>query len=192
MKWVRLIFLFLCIVSFYFGYVTYEGVFADFEPGLWLFIPDCPLYVALLLLIVLFDIKNDFFRFFTGVGLMKYGLWTLMIFALYPGLYFSQLYLLQTLVLIAGHILMAASAFVIVPKKLSSNVMVFVLAWFLLNDFVDYWIGTMPIFPHAQLGIVIPASIGLSIFSVFVLIALRDWHDLGIIEWVRLQLGVSK
>ncbi len=192
MMWGRWIFFFFCFVSFYFGFVTYDGMFPNFGLAMWIFIPDCPLYVALFLLIVLFDIRNDFFRFLTAAGLAKYGLWTLMIFAVYPEVFFSQPYLPQTLILIVGHILMAASSFVIVPKKLGLGIVATVFAWFLLNDFVDYWLGTMPIFPHKHLGFVVLASIGLSILSVFVLYKLRNWRDLGIMEWVRLQLGVSK
>lgn len=192
MSWLRVIFFMFCLISFYFGYVTYDSMFPDFEPWLWVFIPDCPLYVFLLLLIVLFDIKNDFVRFLVGVGLMKYGLWTLMIFALYPDVFFSGPYLISTSILVIGHLLMAASSFIIVPKKISLGMIVAVLAWFFANDYVDYWIGTMPIFPDTHIGIVIPASIGLSIFSVFVLYWLRGARDIEFLEWLRLELGVSK
>jgi len=192
MSIIRLLFFVFCLVSFYFGYVTYDSMFPEFDPLLWIFIPDCPLYVLLLLLIVLFDIKNDFFRFLVGVGLMKYGLWTLMIFALYSDVFFSGPYLISTSILVVGHILMAAASFIIVPKKISLGVIVPVFLWFLLNDYIDYWVGTMPIFPDAHIGIVVPASIGLSIFSVCVLYWLRNIRDLEFLEWLRLELGVSK
>ena len=192
MSWGKALFLLFCVVALYFGATTYHSMFPNFELWLWIFIPDCPLYVVLLLLIVLFDIKNDFFRFLTGVGLMKYGLWTLMIFVVYPEVFFSQPYFVQTSLLFAGHIVMALSAFIIIPKKVSVGTLVPVFLWFLLNDFMDYWVGTKPIFPDTHLGLVIPASIGLSILSVFVLYKLRNLRDLEIFEWVRLQLGVSK
>ncbi len=192
MKWVRVFFFFLCAIALYFGATTYHSMFPNFDLWMWIFIPDCPLYIVLLFLIVLFDIKNDFFRYLTGVGLMKYGLWTLMIFVVYSDLFFSAPFFVQTSILFIGHILMAASAFIIVPKKIGLGTIIPVFLWFLLNDFMDYWVGTKPIFPDAYLGLVIPASIGLSILSVCVLYKLRDLRDLEIVEWLRLQLGVSK
>lgn len=192
MNLIKLAFIFLCLVSFFFGYASYSNMFPDFNPALWVFIPDCPLYVALLLIIVLLDIKSDAFRFLAGAGLVKYGLWTLMIFALYPEQYFSDLYVRQTMVLVVGHILMVLSPLIVVPKKIDARIMLLVVVWFLLNDFVDYEMGTLPKFPDGHLDLVIPATVALSVLSVLGLYKLRYLRDLELIEWLRLKLGVSK
>jgi uncharacterized membrane protein YpjA len=189
---VKLIFVLFCSIAFLFGYISYSGMFGEFGPEAWLFIPDCPLYVALLLLVVFFDIKNDGFRFLVGAGLVKYGIWTLMIFALYPDNYFSAQYAAQTTLLIIGHALMVFSSLIIVPKKVDARLLLLVVCWFLLNDFMDYWAGTMPRFPEGHLDIVVPATIALSALSVFMLYEVKHLRSLGIMEWLRIQLGVSK
>lgn len=188
----KLVFVVLCIVSFLFGYASYVHMFEEFGPGVWLFIPDCPLYVALLFLVVFFDIKNDGFRFLVGAGLVKYGAWTLMIFALHPEHYFSAPYATQTLVLVVGHILMVLSSLIIVPKKVDTRVVLLVVCWFLLNDFMDYWAGTAPTFPDWHMDIVVPATIALSVLSVLALYEVKHLRDLEIVELLRMQLGVSK
>jgi len=167
-------------------------MFPDFNPALWVFIPDCPLYVVLLLAIVLLDIKSDAFRFLAGAGLVKYGIWTLMIFALYPEYYFSDLYVKQTTILVVGHVLMVLASLIIVPKKIDARILLLVIAWFLVNDFVDYELGTLPRFPEGHLDFVIPATVALSVISVIGLYKARYLRDLEIVEWLRLKLGVSK
>jgi uncharacterized membrane protein YpjA len=182
------IFLFLCAVSFFYGYLTYENQLAEASPLLWIFIPDCPLYVGLLLIAVLLKTRNVLFNFVVAAGLAKYGLWTLMIFLLYPGVYFSPALSFNTSVLFVGHILMALGGFVIVPKGPRAKVVALALLWFLLNDFMDYWVGTLPYFPGEHLGFVIPASIALSILSVFGLVLLNGLRDSKLIAWARRSL----
>ena len=192
MNWVKVGFVLLCATSLYFGAQTYHSMFPDFDVWMWIFIPDCPLYIFLLFLIVLLDIENEFFRFLVSVGLMKYGLWTLMIFLLYSGVFFSGNNVIQTSVLFIGHILMFLSSFIIVPKRVETKYLVPVFSWFILNDFMDYWVNTKPIFPDTHLDLVVPASIGLSILSVFLLYKLSTLRNLKEVSWVRMQLGVSK
>ena len=177
--------IFLCAGSFFYGYLTYEQMFMDFPVHLWIFIPDCPLYVGLLLAAVLIKSKNGLFNFLVAAGLAKYGLWTLMIFLLYPGVYFSPGLAFNTGVLFVGHILMALGAFVIVPRMPGIRIVAPVLAWFLFNDFMDYWVGTMPRFPSDHLGFVVAASIALSILSVFGLVLLNNLRKSGPIAWAR-------
>jgi uncharacterized membrane protein YpjA len=186
------VFLFLCSVSFFYGYLTYAGMLAEAPLHLWVFIPDCPLYVGLMLIIVMLNVRNELFRFVVSAGLAKYGLWTLMIFLLYPAYYFSPPMAFNTYVLFAGHILMALGAFVIVPKSPKFKIAALALAWFLLNDFMDYAVGTMPRFPSTHLGLVIPASIALSILSVLGLVLLNRLRDSPLFIWVRRSLVYEK
>jgi uncharacterized membrane protein YpjA len=192
MNLVKAIFLFMCFVSFFFGYASYSKMFSEFSPALWVFIPDCPLYVALLLIVVVLDIKSDGFRFLAGAGLVKYGLWTLMIFALYPEYYFAEPLARQTMVLVVGHVLMVFSSLIIIPKKIDMRILLLVLAWFLLNDFMDYAVSTLPRFPDTHLDFVVQATVALSLISVLAIYKLSYLRDLGIVEWLRLKLGVSK
>lgn len=192
MPLIKAIFLAFCMISFFFGFLTYSTMFPQFGPELWLFIPDCPLYVALLLLIAVFGIKNELFRFIAAAGLVKYGMWTLMIFSLYPEVYLSERLVLQTGILIIGHILMVLASLAIVPKKPGIKALAPALAWFLINDYMDYWVGTMPVFPSSHLEFVVVASIALSIVSVVVLTLLNGLRELEIFRWLRRELGVPE
>lgn len=182
------LFLFLCCISFFYGYLTYQPQLADAPLYLWLFIPDCPLYVGLMLVVVMLNVRNETLRFVTGAGLAKYGMWTLMIFLLYSGHYFSPLRIFHTTVLFAGHILMVAGAFVILPGKPGARTVLPALAWFLFNDFMDYGVGALPRFPTEHLDIVVLASILLSILSVFGLVLLNSLRNSRFGLWVRRSL----
>ena len=179
------------MVSFLFGFITYRSMFQEFNPALWIFIPDCPLYVGFLLLVVFFGVRSRIFRFITSVGLMKYGMWTLMIFALYPDVYFAEGLAFQTWILVAGHTLMALAPFIIVPGRPAPQEYLPALAWFLLNDYMDYWVGTKPVFPETHIGLVIIASIALSIFPVVILCLINRLREIGIFKRLRRELGVK-
>ena len=84
------------------------------------------------------------------------------------------------------------ASLIIIPKKIDARILLLVVAWFLLNDFVDYELGTLPRFPDGQLDFVIPATAALSVLSVLGLYKARHLRDLEIIEWLRLKMGVSK
>ena len=187
----KFIFFLLCGLSFFFGFLTYYNQIPEFPPWLWIFVPDCPLYVGLLMLVVIFGIKNPLFRFVAGAGLIKYGLWTLMIFGLFPERYFSPLYINTTSILIVGHLLMILAAWVIVPKKLGTGYLMLALGWFLLNDILDYWGGTKPVFPGGKDGTVMAASIGLSFVSVFVIYLSRGIGRSPAFRAMRSALGVK-
>lgn len=188
----RFVFYSLCFISFFYGFLTYYPQLMRTDFSLWVFVPDCPLYVFVLLLVVVLRIDNWPLRLLAGAGLLKYGLWTLMIFLLYPAHYLAPGLFANTVILFFGHILMAASAFVIVPERPAPWMGAVAISWFLLNDFMDYWAGTVPVIPHEHMGFIMGASILLSVVSVVALYALNFLRSSRLIEWARGGMDVKQ
>lgn len=144
------LFIILAVVAIIIGVSFYMHQFSITSPTLWIFLPDCPLYVFIALLVFLFKVQNKTVQFLAAVGMAKYGLWTLFIFWSFPEVYFAPIIINSTLILIAGHILMVLGGMVFIPKKMDAKVLLVVLAWFLIMDAMDYLGGTMPIIPAGK------------------------------------------
>ena len=71
-----------------YGYYWYHQQLAATPWYLWLFVPDCPLAATLMAValgIYLLARRNTLFQFMTYTILLKYGFWTVFVFALYWG-----------------------------------------------------------------------------------------------------------
>ena len=88
------------IVGFYF----YSDQLAATPPQLLIFVPDCPLFVFLSLLIILGIVRNDIFSFLVSAGMVKYGLWTVFVLLFHWGAYSVPAALPVTVVFIIGHL----------------------------------------------------------------------------------------
>ncbi|MCX8194975.1 MAG: DUF1405 domain-containing protein [Candidatus Micrarchaeota archaeon] len=142
------ILLLFCAFALLKGYLFYEKQLASTPLHLLVFVPDCPLYVLLTLPIILKKISSPAYSFIVSVGMAKYGIWTLFIFLFHWDAYSSAEILPITLLFSAGHICMVLLGLSILPKeKVSPLVMFLALGWFLLNDFSDYFWGTVPEIP---------------------------------------------
>lgn len=183
--------IFLAMISMFFGYLTYEPQLAETPSLLQVFVPDCPLYVFLMVLVVFLGITHKEFRMLAAVGMVKYGVWTLMIFLTYANYYFVPSIIWQTAILFLGHILMAWGGLIILPEKPGRIAFGVTIGWFLLNDLMDYGFGLRPVFPDDHLRFVEIFSVASTIVFSF---ALYYWCDsirrLGIVEWGRRALGV--
>lgn len=133
----------------------YSGQLSATPLALAIFVPDCPLYVLLSIPILLGLIKNDSFSFLTAIGMSKYGLWTIFALLFHSKYYFAPSALLITIIFIIGHIGMALLGGALLPKKrVAFAVFALALAWFLLNDYADYFLGTRPPIPPEGIGLV--------------------------------------
>lgn len=111
----------------------------------WVFIADCPIYTLLFAIAVGFRLRRIYLLAFFGV--VKYASWTLFVLTLFPEYYFSIdssyysiLYILHILMLLEGFLLVPS-----IKKDLLNSITV--TAWFLLNDFADYFFGTVSTIP---------------------------------------------
>lgn len=127
-----------------FGFMIYEEQFAATGVDWWLFVPDCPLYVGLFALVAVLwalGIRNDFFGFLVAVGCMKYAAWTMFVLVFYGSYFFSTASTVwaSSALLFVMHIGMMAEGLTLPFSKVSRAGVILVLAWFLLNDLVDYF-----------------------------------------------------
>jgi uncharacterized membrane protein YpjA len=188
----RAILLFLATVSLFFGFLTYAPQLAKTPFFLQIFVPDCPLYVFLMVLVVFFAIHVKEFRLIIAVGMVKYGAWTLMIFVSYSAYYLEPDMFWQTVILFLGHILMIWGGLVILPSKPTRLAFGIVLGWLLLNDLMDYGFGLKPVFPDDHLRFVEIFSVVSTVVFSF---ALYYWCDairnLPFVAYGRKKLEVS-
>ena len=118
-----------------------------------IFVPDCPLYAlmfAILMAAYIFpEKKSATLATITFVGLIKYGFWTVLVVTLYRDHYFTADPLLYSM-LFTLHIGMIAEAFII-PHifRFTKETLLIALGWFLLNDVMDYFFGTVPYLPDS-------------------------------------------
>lgn len=143
------------------GVIYYMSQLLSTSPLLWVFVPDCPLYTGLfafLILLAIAGVKSDLFGFLVSVGLMKYGAWTLFVLAFYSNYFFSfATYIwLQSTILFILHIGMMLEGFILPFKKVTALQMVVVLAWFFINDFLDYFGPS--VHPYLPQGNPLPAT----------------------------------
>jgi uncharacterized membrane protein YpjA len=141
------------------GFYYYWDQLLAASPVLWVFIPDCPLYTMLAAVILAVYVttkrSSDLFNFIAAVGLVKYGTWTVAVVLGFSSFYFSidsKLYA----VLVLLHVAMAAEFVLplLLIRQLNKNFIAIALAWFFLNDFVDYYFGTHPPVPTLDTSLI--------------------------------------
>jgi uncharacterized membrane protein YpjA len=164
-----LIALFLNVSAVIIGGYYYIDQLASTQWHLLVFVPDCPFYVLLALLIILGVVRNEIFSFMVSVGMVKYGLWTVFAILFHWGVYSQPPYILTSFVFIIGHLGMAAEGLALLPKKPARLALALALAWFLLNDVSDYFWGTVPSLPPGGLSTVRNLTFASSIALPFML-----------------------
>lgn len=145
-KWLWALLL-INVAGFLFGVWYYLVQLSATNPLLWVFILDCPLYVLLFALMcglrLWYRDIPDWFYYLTSVGIIKYGFWTGLVVFLYWGVFFSAAPLLYS-ILFPLHIGMILEGLILIPRfKVKLVHMLPVLGWFLLNDWLDYFMGTV-------------------------------------------------
>jgi len=153
-------------------------------PMLWVFVIDCPLYVILFAGICLALYRGreppSWFMLLVAVGLIKYGIWTVAAITLYLD------HLLGVNLIVNGampflHAGMILEGIVILPRlKARAWHALPVAGWFLLNDFSDYFLGTVPMLPSTHLGLLMWESIlATLILTPLVYLIGRRWRKNG-------------
>ncbi|VVB58412.1 Uncharacterised protein [Candidatus Anstonella stagnisolia] len=161
--------LLLNIAAVFVGIWFYSGQLASSSPLLWIFIPDCPLYIFLCTLILIGKIKSDLLRLLISANTLKYGLWTMLVLFFYGNYYFSSADIILYCIFMLGHFGMAAEGFLLFPKKVGTTALLFLLAWFLLNDFADYALGAHPSIPLQYANTIALFALALS-FAIAILV----------------------
>ena len=173
------------------GILAGASVYADqlaLHPAyLSIFVPDCPLYVFLSLLIIFGIVRNEIFAFIVSIGMVKYGLWTVFVLFFHSGYYFAPDMLLVSVIFVIGHFGMALEGLAIIPKKpIAIPALALAAGWFLLNDYSDYFLGTVPSLPPGGLAFVAIITFASSILLPLALFSFAARiRENALVAWLR-------
>ncbi|MBN2014603.1 MAG: DUF1405 domain-containing protein [Candidatus Altiarchaeota archaeon] len=157
----------LNFLGFLFGVYYYMPQLDETPQWLWLVVIDCPLYVLLFAIILLFELLSrplpDVLKFITSVGLFKYGVWTVIVVLLHFDYFFSINPVVYGLIL-PMHVGMALESLVLLnlfrPTRSST---LLVALFFVLNDVSDYVYGTLPRIPETWVSLLFIESLLVSV-----------------------------
>lgn len=161
------------LIGAYFGFfVYYKEQIAATPLPLLPFTADCPLAVLLFaaaLLLHLVGKKNDFLSFLAAAYCLKYGFWTVAVILYFNQIYFAPDYWLLYATMLITHFGMVLESFALIGRiGVKKEHLLIVLAWFLLNDYMDYFWGMKP-WTVPNDGLLLPFTALLSIASLPVL-----------------------
>lgn len=137
-----------------YGYYWYKEQLSITPWYLWLFTWDCPFYATLFSFWLFSYLKNyrlhrsALFTAITFTGLIKYGLWTVVI--VQDSYLLGSPVTLDRLGLQISHFIMLIQGFLLINTVRVRHIII-VWAWMLLNDFMDYFVGTYPWMREEQL-----------------------------------------
>lgn len=145
----------LNIFGFFVGMSNYYLQLRETPPYLWIVLLDCPIAVLLFSIVcVLIYLKvkvPEILKFFTSAYLVKFGIWTMVVIALYWNYYSADAILgILTFLLHCGMVL---EGLILIPRiRPNKYNTVILLALLLTNDFFDYFLGTVTAIPPEHLG----------------------------------------
>mgnify|MGYP006281538283 CR=1 FL=1 len=129
-----------------FGFYYYLEQLQASPIYLWIFIPASPLATLFFATSIYLNSQErgrgllDALAFF---GNLKYGLWTVFVLTYYSEIFFTGNALPLYFFMLFSHLGMALQAFIVFYwQKMSYKHLGLAFAWFLLNDLIDYTMGT--------------------------------------------------
>lgn len=146
------------------GYIYWYGsdILAA-PPYLWPFVPDSPLSATLLAFALLAWHRGrrwELLGLMAVTGCVKYGLWTDWVW--FTNALSGGRYSLEAIVLSANHFGMVLEGLVLLPLlRPRARHVLFVAAWYGINDLVDYGLGSHPRVPNpGDLGLITAFAVG--------------------------------
>ncbi|MFH1895480.1 MAG: DUF1405 domain-containing protein [archaeon] len=163
------------LIGALYGFIFYYGKQFFITPiYLWLFVPDCPLFslmMAVSFFLILIKKQNSFVFFFSLVGALKYGFWTVFVLLFFRGYYFTPENSLMYSVLLVAHVFLFFESFLLAKKiKFRLVYLIPVFVFFFANDLSDYFLLTHPSLPSSELNFMLYFTL-ISSF-IFLLLAL--------------------
>ncbi|MEM2954923.1 MAG: DUF1405 domain-containing protein [Candidatus Nanoarchaeia archaeon] len=148
-----LIFLILAnTVGFFIGLYFYSFQLSETHPILWLLVLDCPIAVLLFAFVcgLFYFGKNppEILKIITSVYVIKYGFWTMLAIFLYWNYYIglvNQILGVSTFILHLGMVI--EGIFLANNIKPNLKIAFLTIFIFLLNDYSDYFFGTVTKIP---------------------------------------------
>jgi len=169
-KGVLILLIIINIIGFFVGIYYYLPLMSSQIWYYWIFMIDSSLYLMLFAFIafLLYDKRRIpmWIVYLTAVGLIKTGLWTLLLISIHIGIFSAGLPIIGLAFLL--HLLMILEGCSIKRRiRVNLPTVGFILAWFLLNDFLDYYMGLNSIIPVTSIPFFAYESIMASILLVF-------------------------
>lgn len=154
-------------VGFMYGIYYYNYQLSITPIYLWIFAVDSPLPVLLFVFVSYFFYYNkkvpQWLLFATIIGLVKYGFWTALVILLFFDYFFGFAPVIYAINL-PLHAGMVLEGFVLTAKlKPRIRDLIIVLAFFLVNDVLDYFFGTLPIIPNTYNSYLLMESLAVTI-----------------------------
>lgn len=148
----RFIVLTSSIIGTLFGFYYYQGQFEITPLYLWLFVPDSPFFTFMYVIVLAFyflGYRSNPFDVFTFIGLIKVGIWTIFVLFWNYDYYFSPATRDFRFIILLLHIgmILVALTLLMEMRKLSLKWYLMILGFFIISDYLDYFIGTHPLIP---------------------------------------------
>jgi uncharacterized membrane protein YpjA len=132
-----------------FGFYYYQGLLLSSPVWQWVFIPDSPnstMLFSLALILILLDKKNDWLSYASSVFVAKYGFWTLFVILYYSEYFLAPGRRLFYVTMFVLHTGMIAEPLILIPRIDKNRKHLILILWFLVTDYIDYVVGTHPLF----------------------------------------------
>jgi uncharacterized membrane protein YpjA len=168
------------VVASAWGFIDWYGpTFALYPAWQWPFVPDCPLFAllfAISLALILLERDRPAYNALVALGLIKYGIWTILVWVLYWGN--GGLLSAEGILMTLTHTGMVLEGlFLLSFLKMDWPTVVVCALWFGLSDWMDYGpFETYPGFPRrVPFGVVQWHTVGVTALmtAVYVYMALR-------------------
>jgi uncharacterized membrane protein YpjA len=152
MRRYRLILAMVCVINLLgtvAGFFYYKWQLASSPKLFWAFIPDSPgstLLFAIAVGLIFFERKVDVLSYLASVGVVKYGFWTMFVIAFYSDYFLSPANRSFYYLMFVLHFGMIVEPVVVLHTiDFKVSYVLLALAWFGLNDYIDYVIGYTPL-----------------------------------------------
>jgi uncharacterized membrane protein YpjA len=179
-KWLLILLIVINLGGTAFGIYYYAQQFATASIYAWPVIADCPIAVALfaiaLLLLLLGKKLPGVLATFAIFAVIKTGTWTIFTILLYNSFFLGPTNFWYYAMLLALHAGMVAEAGVLWQyASFDFRSLRYAAAWFLLNDFSDYYLGTVP-WPVPMLDDALKLNLlGIESFAMTLLLTVGLW-----------------
>ncbi len=164
-------------IGFFYGIYYYTYQLSITPQYLWIFTIDSPLPVLLFAAVcaLLFTRKTppQWLILFSFFGLVKYGVWTDLVIFLFRDYFFSidALTYSLNLPLHFGMIIEGLLLVRLLKPKISD--IVFVGAFYLLNDYLDYFLGNVTLIPAGHHTFLMIESFAMTVALIWIAIRMR-------------------
>jgi uncharacterized membrane protein YpjA len=179
----RKLILFLIISNFLgsvYGWYYYRYQLAESQIVFWPLITDCPnasLFFTISAVLIVLNLRNDAFLFFSSTNMLKYGIWTMTILIFHRDFFFAPERLLLYSGIFVTHFIIFIESFLISAEieKVSPQAIMISTAWFLLNDFSDYFLNTHPYIPEKSVELIAVFTFILSFTSIYAVMKINEF-----------------